>query len=100
MAGIRSASLGIGFALALASFDGRHRSFDRIDCAPTQSRGVRSELARYHDPSFSAREIAVPAARCTDALLLDGKEAFFLTAEIVKYVVDLHECDGFGTSGD
>jgi len=36
------------------------------------------------------------ATRCSDALLLDGKEACFSTAEIAKYVVDLHERDGFG----
>lgn len=36
------------------------------------------------------------ASRCTDALLLDGKEAFFSTAELAKYVADLHERDGFG----
>jgi len=36
------------------------------------------------------------ATRCSDALLLDGKEAYFSTAEIAKYVVDLHERDGFG----
>ena len=36
------------------------------------------------------------ASRCTDALLLDGKEAIFSTAEVAKYVADLHERDGFG----
>jgi hypothetical protein len=36
------------------------------------------------------------ASRCTDALLLDGKEAFFSTAELAKHVADLHERDGFG----
>jgi hypothetical protein len=34
------------------------------------------------------------AARCTDALLLDGKEAFFSTAEIGRHVVNRHERDG------
>ena len=37
------------------------------------------------------------ASRCRDALLLEGKEAFFSTAEIAKHVVDLHEWDGFGS---
>jgi hypothetical protein len=36
------------------------------------------------------------ASRCTDALLLDGKEAIFSTAEVAKHVADLHERDGFG----
>jgi hypothetical protein len=36
------------------------------------------------------------ASRCTDALLLDGKDAFFSTAELAKHVADLHERDGFG----
>jgi hypothetical protein len=35
------------------------------------------------------------ATRCSDALLHNGEEAFFSTAEIAKYVVDLHEHDGF-----
>ena len=34
------------------------------------------------------------AARCTDALLHDGEEAIFSTAEIARHVVDLHERDG------
>jgi hypothetical protein len=37
------------------------------------------------------------AARCRDALLHDGEEATFATAEVAKYVVDLHEWDGFGS---
>jgi hypothetical protein len=37
------------------------------------------------------------ATRCRDALLLDGKEAFFSTAELAKHAVDLHEWDGFGS---
>ena len=36
------------------------------------------------------------ASRCMDALLFDGKDAFFSTAEVAKYVADLHERDGFG----
>jgi hypothetical protein len=34
------------------------------------------------------------ATRCTDALLHDGKEATFPTAEIARHVADLHERDG------
>jgi hypothetical protein len=34
------------------------------------------------------------ATRCTDALLLDGEQAIFSTAEIARHVVDLHERDG------
>jgi hypothetical protein len=35
------------------------------------------------------------ATRCTDALLLDGQDAIFSTAEIARHVVDLHQRDGF-----
>ena len=35
------------------------------------------------------------ATRCTDALLHDGEEATLPTAEVAKYVADLHERDGF-----
>ena len=37
----------------------------------------------------------LPLARCTDALLHDGEEATFPTAELAKYAADLHERDGF-----
>jgi hypothetical protein len=35
------------------------------------------------------------ATRCTDALLHDGEEATFPTAEVARYVADRHEGDGF-----
>jgi hypothetical protein len=35
------------------------------------------------------------ATRCRDALLPEGKDAFF-TTELARYVADLHERDGFG----
>jgi hypothetical protein len=35
------------------------------------------------------------ATRCSDALLHDGEEAIFSTAEIARHVADLHERDGF-----
>jgi hypothetical protein len=34
------------------------------------------------------------ATRCTDALLHDGKEATFPSAEVARHAVDLHERDG------
>jgi hypothetical protein len=35
------------------------------------------------------------ATRCLDALLHDGEQATFQTAEIARHVADLHEHDGF-----
>jgi hypothetical protein len=35
------------------------------------------------------------AARCNDALLRDGEQATFPTAEVARYVADQHEGDGF-----
>jgi len=35
------------------------------------------------------------ADRCSDALLHDGEEATFATAELARRVADLHERDGF-----